>query len=359
MKKVISLAVAAILLLTVAVSASAEHSLGLGSMFVYTENGKGLNVRSSPNAGDNIIGSLKYGAKVNVTGFDGAWASIDWKGSTAYVQSRFLQWYAPDPKPAPKPAPTPQPDPEAAELRSEVPIASVQLQVLAPRNTGWANMRVGPSKNTRRVEHCADGTELTAFGATTNWYHVTNPVTGNSGYIRQDYLRIVPVPQPVIDEETQIGTLNVNGAFQLKGKIPEGYKLNVISGRGSKVIASLNSDDTSRPSMMLTVAFNEMYADVKRMNDMSAEEIENVKASYSSMNDVVFSEAETAAGTKLLIVKEAGEDEDFVSIFSVYEGYAVEFLLAPNPRAANAVLTDAQIQTAIDFLSNLEFIPAN
>ena len=67
MKKVISLAVAAILLLTVAVSASAEHSLGLGSMFVYTENGKGLNVRSSPNTGDNIIGSLKYGAKVNVT----------------------------------------------------------------------------------------------------------------------------------------------------------------------------------------------------------------------------------------------------------------------------------------------------
>ena len=111
--------------------------------------------------------------------------------------------------------------------------------------------------------------------------------------------------------------------------------------------------------MMLTVAFNEMYAGVERMNDLSAEDMETLKASYSSMNEVTFSETETAAGTKLLVVREAGSDEDFVSIFSVYKGYSVEFVLSPNPKIANATLTDAQIQTAIDFLSNLEFVPAN
>ena len=77
------------------------------------------------------------------------------------------------------------------------------------------------------------------------------------------------------------------------------------------------------------------------------------------MNAVTFSEMFTAAGTKLLIARETGNDEDFISIFSLYNGYAIEFLLSPNPAAAAQTLTDAQLQTAIDFLSSLEFIPAN
>ena len=357
MKKLISILTAVVLLLTVTVSfAAAEEKLpGLGTMYVYTENGKGLNVRSTPETGDNIIGSLKYGAEVKIVEFEGSWACMEWGDTCAYVQSRFLQWY----KPGPKPTPKPKEDPEDAELRSEVSIPSLRLQAQATRSSGWANMRVAPSKKTRRVEACPDGTELIAFGETTNWYHVTNPATGNSGYIRKDFLKVLPVQEPVVDTETKIGTLNVNGEFMLRGKIPEGYDLQVISGRGSKIIAALTSDDISKPGMMLTVAFNEMYADVKRMNDLSAEEMETVKASYTDMNDVEFSEAETAEGTKLLIAKEAGTDEDFVSIFSVYQGYSIEFVLSPNPDAANSVLTDAQIQTAIDFLSNLEFVPAN
>ena len=37
----------------------------------------------------------------------------------------------------------------------------------------------------------------------------------------------------------------------------------------------------------------------------------------------------------------------------------MEFVLSPNPNAAEQKLTDEQIQAGIDFLSNLEFIPAN
>lgn len=111
--------------------------------------------------------------------------------------------------------------------------------------------------------------------------------------------------------------------------------------------------------MILNIAFNEMYANVERMNDLTPEEIDTMKASYTDMNEVTFSEAETGAGTKLLIARETGSDEDFVSIITLYKGYSVEFLLAPNPDAAQPVLTDAQVQTAVDFLTNLEFIPAN
>ena len=365
MKKILAMLAAVVLLsVTVSFASAGGGSLGLGTMFVYTENGKTLNVRSSPENADNIIGRLPYGESVNVTAFDGNWARIDYSGSPtgmAWVQSRFLQWYAPGPKPTPKP--DPEPDPETtkmnAELRSEVSIAPTALVAQAPRSSGWVNMRMYPSKATRRIQTCADGAQLTAFAETTNWYHVTDPATGNSGYIRKDFLKVVPVIQPAVDETTRIGTLNVNGEFMIQGKIPDGYQLRVISSQKSKIIAVLEAEDMQRPQMMLTIAFDEMYAKVDRMNDMTAEEMETLKKSFTDQNEVAFSDAQTAAGTKLLVARETGSDEDFVSILSVYKGYSIEFVLSPNPSVANQTLTDEQVQKGIDFLSNLDFIPAN
>jgi len=364
MKKLIALLLAAILLCSVAASFADGIIGGPGTMYVYTTNGKGLNVRSAPEKGDNIIGSLKYGAKVEVTAFLGDWCEIRWGDTRAYVQGRYLQWYKPDAKPTPQPTEDPgqkEEEQKNAELRSETAIDSLRLLARASRASGWVNLRIEPSRETRRVESLADGTELIAFAETINWYHVTNPASGNTGYVQKNYVTIapVPIPVPVVDETTQIGKLNVNGDFLLQCRIPEGYKLQVMSARSSKIVASLVADDVSRPQMILNIAFSEMYADVERMNDLSEEEIDTLKASYTDMNEVAFSEAETAAGTKLLIARETGNDEDFVSIISLYKGYSIEFLLAPNPNAAQPVLTDAQVQTAIDFLSNLEFLPAN
>lgn len=364
MKKLIALLLAAVLLSFTAVSLAGGIIGGPGTMYVCTENGKGLNVRSTPERADNIIGSLPYGAKVDVTDFLGDWCEIRWGDTYAYVQGRFLQWYKPDAKPTPKPTEDPgkkEEEQKNAELRSETAIDSLRLLARATRASGWVNMRIEPSKETRRVEALADGTELIAYAETTNWYHVTNPATGNTGYVHKNYVTIapVPIPAPVVDEATQIGTLNVNGEFLLQCKVPEGYKLQVMSARGSKIVASLSSEDVSKPQMILNIAFNEMYANVERMNDLTPEEIDTLKASYTDMNEVTFSEAETGAGTKLLIARETGSDEDFVSIITLYKGYSVEFLLAPNPDAAQPVLTDAQVQTAVDFLTNLEFIPAN
>ena len=93
-------------------------------------------------------------------------------------------------------------------------------------------------------------------------------------------------------------------------------------------------------------------------NDLGEEQIAILKASFTEMNEVEFFDAETAAGTRLLVARETGSDEDFVSILTIYKGYSVEFDLFPNPNAAVQELTDAQIRTGIDFLSDLDFIPA-
>ena len=360
MKKIVSLLL--ILALLLPLCATAQIIGGPGTMYVYTENGKGLNVRSAPVKGDNIIGSLAYGEEVYVLEFLDGWCRILWGSyGDAYVQSRFLQWYAPGPKPTAKPEPKPTTDPgkkkEDAELQSEVDIDPITLQVKASRSTGWVNVRTGPSAETNRIESCPDGTRLTAYGKTTNWYRIVDPSNGKAGYIHKNYVVEVPSLKPVVEQTAQIGSLNVNGEFTLQCKIPDGYKLQVISARNTKIIATLTADDAQKPQMMLTVAFSELYADVERMNDLSAEDIELLKATYTEMNEVEFTEAVTSHGTKLLIAKEIGADEDFVSILSVYQGYSIEFVLSPNPDAVNKTLTEAQIQKSIDFLSDLDFIP--
>ena len=360
MKKLVSILAALALLLSAA--GTFAESIGLGTMYVYTQNGKSLNVRSEPYTGDNIIGHVAFGDAVDVVHFEGDWAEIAFGAAghpTAWVQSRFLQWYAPTSKPTPKPDEDSEAKKMQAELASEVEIEPLAVQAHATRASGWVNMRKSPSKETKRIQTCADGSSLTAFAETTNWYRVTDPATGNSGYIRKDFLTIVPVATPAVDEVTRIGTVNVNGEFLLQGKIPEGYKLQVISSQGSRVIATLTADDGRRPMMMLSVAFDDLYSGVERMNDLSAEDLEILKNTYTQMNEMAFSEAETAAGTKLLIARESGSDTDFVSILSVYQGYFIEFVLSPNPDAAEQILTDDNLKTAIDFLSNLNFIPAN
>ena len=368
MKKFVSILAAAVLLMTMAASlASAQTIGGQGTMFVCTQNGGRLNVRSEPRIGDNVIGQLDYGTAVFVKVFNGDWCGIQFNSVIGWVQSRFLQWSAPAPKPAPAPtpapAPAPDPDPEddpgQEELQNEVAITPVQVQVVAGRASGWADMRTLPSRDSRRVEYCTDGTQLTAFAETPNWFHVTDPASGSIGYIRKDFLMIVPGTQPAVDNETRIGTLNVNGQFTIQGILPQGYTLQLISSQSSRIIAALTADDAQRPQMMLTIAFDETYAGVERLNDLDEAQLAAVKQSYTDMSEVTFSETATAAGTKLLVAREAGSDEDFISIFSLYKGYAIEFLLSPNPGAASQSLTDEQLQTALDFLSNLEFIPAN
>ena len=357
MKRLLSVLLVLMLLVP---SALAVGPLGPGRMYVVTDNGKSLNVRSEPRSGDNVIGHVKYGGAVDVVEFYDGWAEISWGDTTAYVMSRFLQWYVPQDKPQPTEDPNAKEKAKMQkELDSEVSIDPLMLQAHPTRSSGWVNLRQEPSKNAKRLDSFADGTPLQAFGETTNWYHVTNPMTNKVGYVHKNFVIVMPQPEPVPVETTaDLGKLSVNGVFDLQCKIPEGYSLQIMSSQKTRIIASLIADDAQKPQMVLTVVFDEQYADVDRMNDMPDEDLETLKKTFTVLNEIEFSEAQTGEGTKLLVAKEAGEDEDYVSLISVYKGYLVEFVLTPNPAAADQTLTDDQIQKCIDFLTDLQFVPA-
>ena len=97
LKRILTLTLVAVLALAAfATVATAEEAEGDATYYVYTENGKALNVRNAPNG--DIIGTLQYGEEVKVKAFiNDYWALIDYQNDTpGYVSTRFLIPIEPD-----------------------------------------------------------------------------------------------------------------------------------------------------------------------------------------------------------------------------------------------------------------------
>ena len=157
--------------------------------------------------------------------------------------------------------------------------------------------------------------------------------------------------------KTELGTINMNGAFKLQCSLPEHYKINITAKDDEGMIAVISTEDETKPIMFLTIEFDELYYDVKRMNDMTEDQLQEILDTFTSDGDeVTVSYRETAYGTKLMIVQEAVDSVDYLAIVSVYQGYMIEFDMMTGI-AAEEGLSEAQIQMCIDFLSELDFIP--
>ncbi len=373
MKKILAALLVLALIAASVVTALADTPWGTSIMYVKTANGKPVNVRSGPGKEYQAIGSAAYGHQVladwSYAGNDG-WTRVVWGSmGDGYIMSRFLVDY--DPGEAPEPSREEKEKQEAEaeqkklekELKSEKPVEEYFYVAARPaRASGWVNFRSGPSKATSRISSFGDGKELLVMGETTNWYRVQDPETQKVGYIHKNYV-VKLARQYVAETETpdggvqQLGTLNVNGDFDLTCRLPDGYHLQVLKARGDRIVAAVLSQDMTKPQLYLSVAYDETYADVERMNDMSDEDLKTLEESFRDMNDVEISYENTGYGTKLLIARETGSDTDFVDILAVYKGYFVEFNMTPNPKAASQVLTDEQVRMCIDFLTDVDFNP--
>lgn len=190
-KRLLTLVIAAALMLVMVIPSAGAVS----TMFVYTANGRTLNVRSSPNTGDNVIGSLKYGEEVGVETFlDNGWAAIVWGGyGRAYVQSRYLQWYQPGPKPTSAPKPTAAPSGSGLStlnqvFRSAKMVTPYAVSVRPERASGWVNLRWAPSTEAEVLRTYGNGAQLTVIAELNNWVQVVDPDTEATGFMMTDYV---------------------------------------------------------------------------------------------------------------------------------------------------------------------------
>ena len=156
-------------------------------------------------------------------------------------------------------------------------------------------------------------------------------------------------------EKLYLTTVNMNGAFNLQCSLPEGYEFQEVASSDTTYIAVFKMDE-DRPMLTLSIAYNELYSDVTRMNDLDAETLALIEDSFRQEDEVDISYTETAYGTKVMMVKEIKDTVDYMEFYSVYLGYEIE-VVAVSLNSEEG-LTDDQIKMVIDFLSNLDFVEA-
>lgn len=155
------------------------------------------------------------------------------------------------------------------------------------------------------------------------------------------------------EEKERLGSLDVSVSFTLLCNLPEGYQINVLKEDGMRLQAAITPVDPAKPHMFLSICYDDMFADVFRMNDMSAEDKAMLEETFGLEDSVEISYVTTSLGTEMMMVKENDGAADYVDFMTVYQGYDVEFLLYP---AQGTELTDEQIAMAITFLSDLDFV---
>ena len=196
-RRILSLMLAALMLAAFG-TAAAEEAGDTAEYYVYTENGKTLNVRLAPNG--EIIGKLHFGdqVKVNVLA-DEDWAVItfhyihpengegDWD---AYVNRRYLVKVDPAliqealAQEADKASGDPWTDIQR-EFAAAKTVEPYQITARPARVTSWVNMRWVPSEVGTIIAKYKATEKLTVLKELDSYLQVQDPDTGDVGYIHK------------------------------------------------------------------------------------------------------------------------------------------------------------------------------
>ena len=194
----------AILAAAVLMILSASMALAAGdTYYVYTENGKTLNVRSQPwVADDTLVGRLPYGGRVQVLYFDGQWACIEhsWykngnADNVAWVQKKYLVRNKPGSgggsssssstsKPA---ATTGAIGVMNREFKTLHQVDPFTIEARPVRSSGFVNLRWAPHEEAEIAGIAYSGHELQVLAISNNWYQVEEPASGKICFVMRKY----------------------------------------------------------------------------------------------------------------------------------------------------------------------------
>lgn len=159
------------------------------------------------------------------------------------------------------------------------------------------------------------------------------------------------------EKKQTFGVIRANGEFTLKGILPEGYKVIPFQLDDDTILSFFRSEDATKPELMLSIAYDETYSDVDRLNDLDDDALAILEKTFTDTDPYAnITYDETAYGTRLLLSRTQTESYDALTVFSIYKGYFVEFTITPSKVAVNEKLTDEEIEQCIHFLSELDFV---
>ena len=162
------------------------------------------------------------------------------------------------------------------------------------------------------------------------------------------------------NEKQEMGTVDLNGSFTIKGLIPEGYTYVVEElSPGVFINAKLvKENDPAAPYLTIQVYLADNYDPGTRLNDVDEETLREIEESFIEQAEVEIDYTETAHGTKLMKVTEVGNDPDWIAFYSIYEGYEIELTIHAAEGSENGELSEETVEKAIRFLSDMDFVKA-
>jgi hypothetical protein len=103
--------------------------------------------------------------------------------------------------------------------------------------------------------------------------------------------------------------------------------------------------------------FSDAWDGVNTLADATEADIAAVKESFYEVTelddgDIVFEDGKTGLGTPVLIARDV--NGSFASVYSIYMSHEIEVVMYP---AEGSTVTDADVERAIAFLTNVEFVP--
>lgn len=168
----------------------AASAMAYTTMYVYTSNGKPLNLRDAPSMLGNVMIQIPNGAAVRVNDvFDETWYSVTYGSFTGYSMSRYLVYATPTPVYCPTPTPVPYyyggfPNEIFVDFQPVLYTALVR-----PSNpAGYVNLRWAPSLQSDIHSRYYANAMLTVMSQNTVWCQVLDEAGNVMGFIMRQFL---------------------------------------------------------------------------------------------------------------------------------------------------------------------------
>ena len=193
LKKIIALALVIMGLVGIMIPAAMAENTNVRkysspvTMYVKTQNGGPLNVRTAPViTKTNCIGQINYGKAVKVIGTAASssdWVGISFNNRTAFVMVQYLS--------SVKPTTAETEQAYITHQTNHFKVITNRFAVIAhPENpaTGWVNFRSQPGTGKNVITKLNEGRVLTVTGETPEWYQAIDSVTGKTGFVSKAYV---------------------------------------------------------------------------------------------------------------------------------------------------------------------------
>ena len=194
-KRFLSILTAVLLLAALMIPAMASAT---ETMYVYTQNGKGLHIRWEPSTNAEILTDAPFGTKITVKNHLGnGWTAIYWGGDDVfYFQTRFLVYNKatkPDARTATTTTTTVAANTGMDDLnrifKTYRAVSNSYVVTARPTSiTGWVNVRFAPSKQAELFATKRDGEQLYVLAELQGWYQVQDPISGYIGYVDANFV---------------------------------------------------------------------------------------------------------------------------------------------------------------------------